>query len=103
MDTWLEVAEKFGISVVMLIGVSWGMVRLFQWMANNLMRQISENHTSIEGILIKLIDNSKQRDEQNKLFFEKLVTMIDSSYSMMAKLYKNGNNNSCSNYRKREK
>ena len=103
MEAWLEVAEKFGISVVMLVGVSWGMVKLFQWMANNLMRQISENHTRIEGILIKLIDNSKQRDEQNKLFFEKLVTMIDSSYSMMAKIYKNGNNNSCSNYRKREK
>jgi len=103
MDTWLEVAEKFGISVVMLIGVSWGMVKLFQWMAHNLMRQISENHTRIEGILIKLIDNSKQRDEQNKLFFEKLVTMIDSSYSMMAKIYKNGNNNSCTNYRKGEK
>ena len=103
METWLVIAERFGIPVVMLIGVSWGMVKLFQWMANNLMRQISENHTRIEGILIKLIDNSKQRDEQNKLFFEKLVTMIDSSYSMMAKIYKNGNNNSCSNYRKGEK
>ena len=103
MESWLIIAEKFGLPVVMLIGVSWGMVKLFQWMANNLMRQISENHTRIEGILIKLIDNSKQRDEQNKLFFEKLVTMIDSSYSMMAKIYKNGNNNSCSNYRKGEK
>ena len=99
----MEVAEKFGISVVMLIGVSWGMVRLFQWMANNLMRQISENHTRIEGIIIKLIDNSKAEREQNKLYFEKMVTILDSTYSMMAKLYKNGNNNSCSNYRKREK
>ena len=103
MESWLVVAEKFGISVVMLIGVSWGMVKLFQFQANTLMKQISENHSRIESILIKLIDNSKQRDEQNKLFFEKLVTMIDSSYSMMAKIYKNGNNNSCSNYKKGEK
>ena len=103
METWLEVAEKFGISVVMLIGVSWGMVRLFQWMANNLMKQIAENHQRIESIIIKLIDSSRNRDEQNNLFFEKLVTMMDTSNNMMAKLYKNGNSNSCSNYRKREK
>ena len=103
MDTWLEVAEKFGISVVMLIGVSWGMVRLFQCMANNLMRQISENHSRIEAIIVKLIDNSKQEREQNRLDRNEILSRMDSTYSMMAKLYKNGNNNSCSNYRKREK
>ena len=92
MEAWIEVAEKFGISVVMLIGVSWGMVKLFQWMANNLMRQISENHTRIEGINIKLIDNSKAEREDNKLYFEKVVTILDSTYSMMAKIYKNGQN-----------
>jgi len=103
METWLEVAEKFGISVVMLIGVSWGMVRLFQWMANNLMKQIAENHSRIEAIIVKLIDNSKQEREQNRLDRNEILSRMDSTYSMMAKLYKNGNNNSCSNYRKREK
>ena len=90
MDTWLEVAEKFGISVVMLIGVSWGMVKLFQFQANTLMKQIAENHSRIESIIIKLIDASKAEREQNKLYFEKMVTILDSTYSMMAKLYKNG-------------
>ena len=92
MDTWLVVAERFGIPVVMLGGVSYAMIKLFQWMANNLMRQISENHTRIEGIIIKLIDNSKAEREQNKLYFEKMVTILDSTYSMMAKLYKNARN-----------
>ena len=103
MEAWLEVAEKFGISVVMLIGVSWGMVKLFQWMANSLMKQIAENHLRIESIIIKLIDSSRNRDEQNNLFFEKLVTMMDTSNNMMAKLYKNGNSSGCSNYKKGEK
>jgi len=103
METWLEVAEKFGISVVMLIGVSWGMVRLFQWMANNLMKQIAENHSRIEAIIVKLIDNSKQEREQNRLDRNEILSRMDSTYSMMAKLYKNGNGSSCSNYRKREK
>ena len=103
MDTWILIAERFGIPVVMLIGVSYAMIRLFQWMANNLMKQIAENHQRIESIIIKLIDSSRNRDEQNNLFFEKLVTMMDTSNNMMAKLYKNGNGSSCSNYRKREK
>ena len=103
MDTWILIAERFGIPVVMLIGVSYAMIRLFQWMANNLMKQIAENHQRIESIIIKLIDSSRNRDEQNNLFFEKLVTMMDTSNTMMAKLYKNGNGSSCSNYRKKEK
>ena len=92
MDTWVVVAERFGIPVVMLGGVSYAMIKLFQWMANNLMKQIAENHTRIEGIIIKLIDNSKAEREQNKLYFEKMVTILDSTYSMMAKLYKNARN-----------
>ena len=92
MDTWVSVAERFGIPVVMLGGVSYAMIRLFQWMANSLMKQISENHSRIEGIIIKLIDNSKAERAQNKLYFEKMVTILDSTYSMMAKLYKNARN-----------
>ena len=88
----MVIAERFGIPVVMLGGVSYAMIKLFQWMANNLMKQISENHTRIEGIIIKLIDNSKAEREQNKLYFEKMVTILDSTYSMMAKLYKNARN-----------
>ena len=94
MDTWLVVAERFGIPVVMLGGVSYAMIKLFQWMANSLMKQIAENHARIEGIIIKLIDSSRERDEQNKVFFEKMVTSMDTSNSMMVKLYKyarNGN------------
>ena len=89
MEQWLVIAERFGIPVVMLGGVSYAMIRLFQWMANSLMKQIAENHSRIESIIIKLIDNSKTEREQNKLYFEKVVTMLDSTYTMMAKLYKN--------------
>jgi hypothetical protein len=74
-------------------------------MANSLMKQIAENHLRIESIIIKLIDSSRNRDEQNNLFFEKLVTIMDTSNSMMVKIYKNGNSscNGCSNYKKGEK
>ena len=77
---------------MMLGGVSYAMIKLFQWMANSLMKQIAENHQRIESIIIKLIDSSRNRDEQNNLFFEKLVTMMDTSNTMMAKLYKDTKN-----------
>ena len=88
MDQWIAVAERFGLPFIMLLGMSWGGVQLFKWLANDLMKQIAENHSRIEGIIIKLIDNSKQERADNKLYFEKVVTMLDSTYTMMAKLYK---------------
>ena len=88
MDQFISIAERFGLPVVMLLGMSYGMIQIFKWMANDLMKQINENHSRIEHIIIKLIDNSKQEREQNKLYFEKVVTMLDSTYTMMAKLYK---------------
>ena len=88
MEQWIGIAERFGLPVVMLLGMSYGMVQLFKWLANALMKQIADNHTRIEAIIIKLIDNSKQERADNKLYFEKVVTMLDSTYTMMAKLYK---------------
>ena len=88
MEQWISVAERFGLPVVMLLGMSYGMVQLFKWLANDLMKQIADNHTRIEAIIIKLIDNSKQERADNKLYFEKVVTMLDSTYTMMAKLFK---------------
>ena len=88
MEQWFSVAERIGLPVVMLLGMSYGMVQIFKWMANDLMKQINDNHSRIEHIIIKLIDNSKQEREQNKLYFEKVVTMLDSTYTMMARLYK---------------
>tara|TARA_R110002020_G_scaffold20552_3_gene70238 strand:- start:44 stop:328 length:285 start_codon:yes stop_codon:yes gene_type:complete len=92
MDQWIGIAERFGLPVMMLGGVSYAMVQLFKWMANDLMKQISDNHSRIEAIIIKLIDNSKQERADNKLYFEKVVTMLNSTYDMMAKLYKDAKN-----------
>ena len=92
MEQWMSVAERFGLPVVMLLGMSYGMIQLFKLLANDLMKQIAENHSRIEAIIIKLIDNSSRERTDNKLFFEKLVTLIDTSNTMMAKIYKDVKN-----------
>ena len=56
MESWIVVAEKFGLPVIMLGGVSYAIIKLFQWMANTMMKQISLNQERTESINIKLID-----------------------------------------------
>ena len=97
MDQWIAIAERFGLPVIMLLGMSYGGVQLFKWLANDLMRQLQENATRIEGIVIKLIDNSKieraDNKEMQRLFIEdakardkQQTTLID----VMVKLTGNG-------------
>ena len=90
MDQWIAIAERFGLPFIMLLGMSWGGVQLFKWLANNLMKQIAENHSRIEGIIIKLIDNSKQEREQNRQNMNEILSRMDQTISIMAKLSGNG-------------
>ena len=70
--------------------MSWGGLQLFKWLANNLMKQIAENHTRIESIIVKLIDNSKQEREQNRQNMNEILSRMDQTISIMAKLTGNG-------------
>ena len=92
MEELIGIAERFGIPVAMLGGVSYAMVRLFQWMANDLMKQIADNHSRIENIIVKLIDNSKQEREQNRQNMNEILSRMDQTISIMAKLSGNGLN-----------
>ena len=70
--------------------MSWGGLQLFKWLANNLMKQIAENHTRIESIIVKLIDNSKQEREQNRQNMNEILSRMDQTISIMSKLSGNG-------------
>jgi len=90
VDQWIAIAEKFGISVVMLIGVTWGIVKLFNWMANDMMGQIKKNEERIESIVIKLIDNSKKERELNRQNSEAILNRMDALVDILVKLTGNG-------------
>ena len=86
----MAIAERFGLPFIMLLGMSWGGLQLFRWLANNLMKQIAENHNRIENIIVKLIDNSKQEREQNRQNMNEILSRMDQTISIMAKLTGNG-------------
>lgn len=70
--------------------MSWGLIHLFKWMANDLMRQLQNNAERIEKIVITLIDNSKREREQNKEHFNSIFQRLDSLVDLMVKLTGNG-------------
>ena len=90
MESWIEVAERFGLPVVMLFGAVWGIVKMFNWMANDMMQQIKRNEERIETIVVKLIDNSKQEREQNRQQFDAILNQISALVDVMVKLSGNG-------------
>ena len=90
MDTWMVVAEKFGLPLVLLIGCVYGIVKLFNWMANDMMSQIKKNEERIESIVIKLIDNSKKERENNRQNMEGILNRMDALVDILVKLSGNG-------------
>jgi len=90
MDQFIGVAERFGLPVVMLLGMSYGLMQLFKWMASDLMAQLKRNEERIEGIVIKLIDNSKREREQNREHFNSIFQRLDSLVDVLVKLSGNG-------------
>ena len=93
MDSWVTIAERFGLPVVMLGGVSYAMVKLFQWMANTMMKQITLNQERTESINIKLIDviNSlKMEVKELKVEIGKFSSEQKTTNDFMTKLSGNG-------------
>lgn len=93
MDSWITIAERFGLPVVMLGGVSYAMVKLFQWMANTMMKQITLNQERTESINIKLIDviNSlKMEVKELKVEIGKFSSEQKTTNDLMTKLSGNG-------------
>ena len=90
MDTWISVAERFGLPLVLLLGAVYGIVKLFNWMANDMMVQIKKNEERIEQIVIKLIDNSKKERENNRQNFEAILNRMDALVDILVKLSGNG-------------
>ena len=90
MEAWIEVAENFGLALLVLFGCGYGIVKLFNWMANDMMGQIKKNEERIEGIVIKLIDNSKKERENNRQNMEGILNRMDALVDILVKLSGNG-------------
>ena len=97
MEGFIGIAERFGLPVVMLLGMSYGGIQLFKWLSADLLRQIQQNAERIEKIVIALIDNSKKEREQNRELHKENIALnkqlferMDSIVDVLVKLSGNG-------------
>jgi len=90
VEQWIAIAERFGLPLVLLFGACYGIVKLFNWMANDMMGQIKKNEERIESIVIKLIDNSKKERELNRQNSEAILNRMDALVDILVKLTGNG-------------
>jgi len=90
VEQWIAIAERFGLPLVLLFGAVYGIVKLFNWMANDMMGQIKKNEERIESIVIKLIDNSKKERELNRQNSEAILNRMDTLVNILVKLTGNG-------------
>ena len=90
METWIVIAERFGLPLVLLLGACYGIVKMFNWLANDMMQQIKKNEERIENIVVKLIDNSKLERETNRQNFQAILNRMDALVDILVKLSGNG-------------
>ncbi len=90
MDEWGTLLERFGLPMMMLLGMSWAGIQLFKWLSDSLLKQINNNAERIEKIVIALIDNSKKEREQNREHFKSITTRLDALVDILVKLTGNG-------------
>ena len=56
---FLSILQEFGLPVLGVLGLAWYVNRQSQFIQNELQTELRESFTRLEGIVIKLIDQSK--------------------------------------------
>jgi hypothetical protein len=82
----LDVLERFGLPVCMVLALGWYVKSQNAWIQNELQTELRESFERLEGIIIKLIDQSKL----NQLEQAKIRSSISAVIEVMAKLSGNG-------------
>ena len=99
----VNVIETLGIPIAVALVLGYGCLYLMKFITSKLIKRLDEQFQRLEQIIIKLIDVQKEMTItvglSNKQTNTHMTTMID----IVTKLLKNGNSNSCSNYRRRNK
>ena len=74
---WLTILEQYGIPVVVAIAFGFFIWKQNKFIQNELMEELDENFKRIEGILIKLIDQQKKMQLEQKGLENSYKTMVE--------------------------
>ena len=82
----LDILERFGLPVAMVIALGWYVKAQNAWIQNELQTELRESFERLEGILIKLIDAQKGMQINQGEIKAKISAIIE----IMASLSGNG-------------
>ena len=78
---FLSILQEFGLPVLGVLGLAWYVNRQNQFIQNELQTELRESFTRLEGIVIKLIDNSKKveiKQSEIKASYRAIVEILAS-------------------------
>ena len=82
----LDILERFGLPVAMVIALGWYVKAQNAWIQNELQTELRESFGRLEGILIKLIDAQKGMQMNQAEIKSRISAIIE----IMASLSGNG-------------
>ena len=82
----LDILERFGLPVLMVLALGWYVKAQNAWIQNELQTELRESFGRLEGILIKLIDAQKGMQMNQSEIKAKISAIIE----IMASLSGNG-------------
>ena len=74
---WLIILEQYGIPVVVAIAFVFFILKKNKFIQNELMEELDENFKRIENILIKLIDQQKKMQLEQKGIENSYKTLVE--------------------------
>ena len=74
---WLEILEKYGIAVLMSIGMAFYIWKSTKFIQDELSKELRESFTRLESILVKLIDNSKKAEIKQEGLIKSYKALVE--------------------------
>ena len=74
---WLDILEKYGIAVLMSIGMAFYIWKSTKFIQDELSKELRESFTRLESILVKLIDNSKKQEIKQEGLIKSYKALVE--------------------------
>jgi hypothetical protein len=83
---WLEILEQYGIPLCVAIAFGFFIWKQNKYIQDDLSKELRESFTRVEGIIVKLIDQQKKMQLEQKGIENSYKTLVE----VIAKLSGNG-------------
>ena len=74
---WFQILDRYGIAVVGAIGMAFYIWQSTKFIQDELTRELRESFARIEGILVKLIDQQKKMQLEQKGIENSYKTLVE--------------------------